>query len=281
MFTLLDSGPYECGETPNWVKQEHELYWVDAASHKIFKHDLQTGSTQTFKPDVPVSALRIDSHGNFFILSMWGLYRWSPQPAGSGTVLAGSDYLNRSGTIRFNDGIDAGNGLFIAGAFDKSDLYNGNGYLFLLDTEGMCRLIDNHLFVPNGIALSKDKSRLFMSEMYQNRVLAYEVDWEKESFSKSSIHITITEDEGKPDGLLCDSSNNLWVAHWRGWRLTRYDKNGNRNKTVNTPFASPTCPCFAEKSETALFVSTATLELTPEELEKSTNPGGMFKVNLQ
>lgn len=281
MFTLLDSGPYECGETPNWVEREHALYWVDAAHHKIFRHDIHAGSTQTFTPDEPVSALRIDAQGNLYILSMWGLYRWSPQPAGSGTILAGREYLNRSGTIRFNDGIDVGNGSFIAGAFDNSDLRNGNGYLFLLNPDGMCRVIDNNLYVPNGVALSRDKLTLYVSEMYRNRVLAYTINWEKESFSKPSIHIIIPEDEGKPDGLLCDSSGNLWVAHWRGWRLTRYDSSGKKNKTIKTPFASPTCPCFAEKSETSLFLSTATLELTPEELEKSINPGGMFKVNLK
>lgn len=281
MFTLLDSGPYVCGETPNWVEEEKAVYWVDAASHEVFKYELATKSTATYTPNVPVTAIRKEKNGRFYLLSKWGLYLWQPEPDDKkGTILAGSDYLNCNESLRFNDGVPLSNGTFIAGAFDEADLYNGNGGLYLLNLEGKCNQLDDGLHVPNGVTVTADERTVYLSEMYKNRILAYTVDDGNENYSYKNIHIIIPENQGKPDGLLCDSSDHLWVAHWRGWRLTRYDNNGVLNKTIKTPFATPTCPCFKGAVETEIFLTTATLELSPEEMKNSVTPGGMFSLEI-
>ncbi len=281
MFTLVDSGPYACGETPNWVEAEKSVYWVDAASHKVFKYDLGAKTLLTFTPEIPVSAIRQEKNGRFYLLSKWGLYLWKPEGNDEkGTLLSGRDFLNSDQSLRFNDGIPLRNGTFIAGVFDESDLYNGNGFLYLLDLNGKCQVLDSNLHVPNGIAVTADEKTIFLSEMYNNRVLAYDFDGEKETVPLHRVHLVLPKDQGKPDGLLCDSRDNLWVAHWRGWRLTRYDSDGVLNKTVHTPFATPTCPCFKGLPETEMFLTTATLELSSEELEKSEQPGGVFSLAL-
>ena len=44
----------ELGEGPLWSVAEQSIYWIDVTQRKIFRHNLPTGKTETFKvPGMP------------------------------------------------------------------------------------------------------------------------------------------------------------------------------------------------------------------------------------
>ena len=279
MLSLIDSGPYQCGETPLWNQKTESLYWVDAASHLIYS--LKKGIVKSYNTGVKATALRLDEKGDFLILSKWGLHYWNPESHDT-TVKPGEgcQFLNDRGPLRFNDGVPLSGGDFIAGAFDEKDLYNGRGSLYLLNRKGKSIKLDEELHVPNGVAWSQRENYIYLSEMYKQRIIRYKLNNSRSEIITKDIFTTIPEEEGKPDGLLLDRSGNLWVAHWRGWRLSCYSPDGILLNSIETPFASPTCFCFSDDNEKCLYLTSATLELDPDELKRSEHPGGIFKVEI-
>jgi sugar lactone lactonase YvrE len=144
----------------------------------------------------------------------------------------------------------------------------------------LCIVVDDHLHVPNGVAVTGDGETLYMAEMYKNRILSYSIGGDKKTFFNKQVHISIPDLHGKPDGLLCDADGNLWVAHWRGWQVSRYDRHGHQNLVISTPFATPTCLCWKGSAEKEMIVTTATLELSADELRNSQHPGAVYLLRL-
>ncbi len=68
----------------------------------------------------------------------------------------------------------------------------------------------------------------------------------------------------------------MWVAHWGGWRVTRYDPQGRVDRVVQMPVQKPTCPMFGGPGLDILYVTSASIQLTPAELEEQPQAGGIF-----
>lgn len=277
-------GPYECGETPVWDKSRKSLFWVNAATHTIHRWEAATGRVFNYHPGIEVTAIR--EYGSseagtmdFYLLTKFGLYQWTPDREPNGSILDGRDILDRHGTLRFNDGVPVRNGEFAAGAFDEADLFNGQGAFMIIDLNGGCRVIKKGLHVPNGVAYSEKRNVLFLAEMYKYRILKFNYNLGVSEAGAQEVFLEIPESEGKPDGLLLDHEDNLWVAHWRGWRISRYNRHAKRTVSIPTPYATPTCFCFGE-TEREMYITSATLELEDDEVARSYLPGGIFKVEI-
>ncbi|MDC7228472.1 MAG: SMP-30/gluconolactonase/LRE family protein [Spirochaetales bacterium] len=276
MFNLLEKGPFDCGETPLWDEQSGSVIWVDASSNMIYSREIDSGRLKSYNTGLPVSAIRKAEDGNFYLLTKWGLYLWSRR--GSGIVIGGRDFLDSGDTLRFNDGVPLAGAGFIAGTFDEADLSNDRGAFYRINLNGGFEVLDTGLHVTNGIA-EDSYGNYYLSEMYRNRILRYEVSADG-SVGERIVHIEFNDDEGKPDGLLCDKDDNLWVAHWLGWKLSCWSRDGERLREVRAPIASPTCFCFADSEEKSLYVTTATLELTEGDFKKGPDAGALFRLDL-
>jgi sugar lactone lactonase YvrE len=53
----------------------------------------------------------------------------------------------------------------------------------------------------------------------------------------------------------------VWLAHWDGWRVTRYDPAGRAARVVSLPVQRPTCPAFGGPDLDVLYVTSATIGL--------------------
>jgi len=86
--------------------------------------------------------------------------------------------------------------------------------------DGRQQIIISTLDFPNGIALSKDCTQLFVAESYQNRILVIPLKssgipggrWEK--FSDLPVHSSGEIIKNLPDGIKTDALGRLWVAHY-------------------------------------------------------------------
>ena len=153
-----------------------------------------------------------------------------------------------------------------------------DGALHRLDPDGTIHTIETGLVLPNGISFSPDGKTMYVTEMWARRITAFDFDARKGTVSRRRVLITLPEEEGYPDGLIVDAEGFLWSAHWQGFRVTRYDPDGRKERVIEVPVPTATCMAFGGKALDTLYITTGKKGLTPEQLQKYPQAGDVFAV---
>ena len=89
----------------------------------------------------------------------------------------------------------------------------------------------------------------------------------------------VPETEGKPDGMTVDAEGFLWVAHWDGWCVSRYDPHGRVERVINLPVPRPTSCIFGGPELRTLFVTSARIRLSAGQLAEAPLSGSVFSID--
>jgi gluconolactonase len=150
--------------------------------------------------------------------------------------------------------VDEGAGFY----FTDSVRYDGCVYYF--GDDGMEKVIARDLDYPNGIALSSDKRRLFVAESYKNRILLIELHGPGTPVSMPQVfcelprNIQNTETGNLPDGIMIDTTDQLWVAHYGMQAVHVISPDGVLIRTLDTEIPLTSNVCFTENGS-ALVVT--------------------------
>ena len=72
----------------------------------------------------------------------------------------------------------------------------------------------------------------------------------------------------------------LWVAHWGGSRISRYDPDGVE-RLVPMPVPNVTSLAFAGPELTTLYITTAREGMSPAQLEAAPEAGGLYRLETE
>ena len=90
--------------------------------------------------------------------------------------------------------------------------------------------------------------------------------------------VKFPEGVGLPAGMTVDADGKLWVAHWQGGRVTRWDpETGTMLATVLLPVSLVTSCQFGGSALEDLYITTARYPLNPKELARQPHAGGIFR----
>ena len=84
--------------------------------------------------------------------------------------------------------------------------------------------------------------------------------------------------EGIPDGLTVDAEGGVWTALWDGWAVRRYAPGGRLDRTVTLPVPRPTSCTFGGADLTTLYVTSARIRLSAQQLEDAPLSGSLFAI---
>jgi len=91
------------------------------------------------------------------------------------------------------------------------------------------------------------------------------------------VAIEIPEGEGSPDGMTIDAEGMLWIAHWGGWQVSRWDPaTGEKLSSVPVPASQVTSCTFGGEELDRLYITTARVGLGEAELAAQPHAGGLF-----
>ena len=266
------------GETPIWIPQEQALYWIDLGDQRIHRYDPANGETREWKLDVPITALARRSKGQWLLATKTGLYFWDQQENTTEFIV---DPEAGNPDVRFNDGSTDPRGRFLIGTLNDRDFNAPDGSLYRLDPDLSIHTLDTGYAVANGIGFSPDGGTVYVTDMFNSRILAYDFDAEAGTVSGRRSFATVPEEAGWPDGLIVDDDGFVWSAHWNGWRVTRYDPDGKIEREVKLPVANVTCMAFGGKDLNVLYITTARFMLSDEERAAQPQAGDLFRIETE
>jgi sugar lactone lactonase YvrE len=271
---LLVAAKAVCGESPIWDPESGCVLWTDTASRFIHSWDNAAAKAGSREVDHTVRALGRAEGGALVLVCADGIYLYEAD----GKIRLLCDPERGREVMMPDDGTVDPAGRFVFNTYDTATLDNPAGAIYSIDAAGKLMTLDTGLALPNGMAFSPDGRTLYVAEMFANRILRYDYDPVSGQASGRSLFAEVPAADGMPDGLIVDAEGFLWSAHWAGWRITRYKPDGKVDRVIPMPFATATCMGFGGPALEDLYITSATLGLSPDDLAKSLAPGGLFVI---
>jgi sugar lactone lactonase YvrE len=154
------------------------------------------------------------------------------------------------------------------------------GSLYCLDKYNSLRLIDKNYITPNGPTFSRCKKYMFHNDTSKRIIYIFKKNKYNE-FKKKKIFIKFKKKYGKPDGMMVDKFNNIWVGMFGGGSVLNIKiKNKKIIQQIFLPSLNITNCTIGGRNNDLLFVTSAMKKIKKEELKKNIFYGNSFIVKL-
>ena len=181
---------------------------------------------------MPIGA-KFHKDGRLFITDGKGvLYSYSPTTGERKTIINSYDGYPLKG---LNDLVfDKNGGLYFTEPMGSSAT-NPTGRVFYLPPgETKAKLFSENIAYPNGIAISADGNRIYISEFNKNQIISVPSVTAPPSPETAFVFGRFEGGIG-PDGLTVDVEGNLYVAHFQAGEIVVLDKDGFKYGTIRLP----------------------------------------------
>ncbi len=178
---------------------------------------------------------------------------------------------------RFNDGKCDPAGRFWAGTMSTNNEKNA-GALYRLDFNNSIHKMVENVSISNGIVWSADNTKMYYIDTPTQKVVRYDYDNITGEISNPKVAVNIPKKMGSPDGMTIDADGNLWVALWGGSAVSCWNpESGKLIRTIEVPAKNVTSCAFGDDDLGTLYITTARIATSDDELIKFPNAGGVFK----
>ncbi|QJD84286.1 SMP-30/gluconolactonase/LRE family protein [Cohnella herbarum] len=263
------------GEGPHWDEQSQSLLWVDITGRKIHVYDPKNDRETTFDFDRMVSAV-IPAQDKGWVLAMQGgIYSFDPENGVLEQIETVEPDLPRN---RLNDAKCDPQGRLWAGTMSMDDS-PGAGALYMLEQGGQLRMELTGIGCSNGLAWDERKQRMYYIDTPTRRVDAFDFEPSTGQIRNRETIIRFAESAGLPDGMTIDSEGMLWIAHWGGGAVSRWNPDtGEQIGEVTVPAWHVTSCAFGGPDLSDLYITSAREGMSREQLDRYPLSGGLFKV---
>lgn len=273
---LLIKSTCQLGESILWDNRNGSIYWVDILGKQIYKHKLGSEQTSIWMMDHYVSKIVLNDHHGFTVAMQGMLASWEE---GTNVVIPIIDLPQENGQIRTNDGGLDREGNFWIGTMHM-DAIPERGKLYCYKDHKLQVMLDA-VSIPNGIVWSGALPYTYFIDTYTNEIRRYDFTQSVNEVVHYDVLVKIPSEYGSPDGMCIGPDGNLWVAHWGGYGVYCWDINtGELLDIVSVDAPHVTSCVFGGPNNQDLFISTAQVGLSKEQLLKYPNSGSVFHYKI-
>ncbi|MFY0685575.1 MAG: SMP-30/gluconolactonase/LRE family protein [Cyclobacteriaceae bacterium] len=259
-------------EGPLWVADEQALYWVDIEGMGVCRYADEQFVRHEF--DQMVGAI-VQSTGGFLLALEKGIYHYEWKSK----KLTLIDSSWQAEGMRANDGKVDPLGNFWVGTMSITQPSPNRGTLYLLNDQGQLSKMISNRKISNGLAWDTDKGRMYYIDTLDYCVRAYE--YTDGEITNGEKVIEIDSSLGGPDGMCIDEEGMLWIAHWGGSCVRRWDPSRSIVlDQIDVPALHVSSCAFGGPNMDQLYITTARAGLTPDQLKNYPLSGGVFTCQL-
>ncbi len=151
------------------------------------------------------------------------------------------------------------------------------GSLYCIDENITIQKKIDSVTTSNGLAWSLDNKRLYYIDSPTQCVQSFIFDEESGAIKFEKIIIRIPANMGTPDGMAIDEEGMLWIAHYGGFGVYRWNPlNGSLIDKIDLPVPNITSCAFAGEKLDHLIITTAKENLSEKDLKKYPGSGDIF-----
>ncbi|SED71701.1 Sugar lactone lactonase YvrE [Ruania alba] len=209
----------ELGEGPFWDAPRGRLLWVDIVSGTVHMGVLQDdGAVETVQSvpfDETIGAVAPAASGQWILAGSDRILMRTPD----GHLTPGPTILPGDGRRRCNDAKPDPAGRFVVGTLHAGGAQQVPAEVLLrIEPDGDLTTIDDDLTLANGLAWSRDGTRMYSVDTL--RQVVYVRSYDPVSGATGARSELVRLDDGYPDGMCLDTEEHLWVAVWGRGRST-------------------------------------------------------------
>lgn len=264
------------GEGPIWRPAENAVYWLDLRGPAVLRYDCAGGGNEALPVALGerIGAMVFTTDSRMVVADRAGLHLVELGKLRNLSHPDSAQSLNC-----FNDAKCDHLGRLWSGSADTKDT-DASGSLFVFDARARARRIDTGFICSNGPAFSPDGRRAYFTDSYAYEIWCYDIDPASGEVGPRRSFARIAPEDGYPDGMTVDAEGYLWNANWDGWRITRYDPDGRIDRVLKVPVPKPSSIAFGGPDMKRLFITSASLDMTPQQLAEAPWSGCLMACDL-
>ena len=241
----------ELGEGALWQPGQKLLYWIDINGKELHFFNPETGINETYSlPSSPGTVVPL-KNGNCMIAFYNGVFEWDRETKALTYFAENPEEAIGS---RYNDGkCDPSGRLWVGTYADEKKqcaLYRING------DKSVTKMLDD-VTCSNGIAWTIDKTKMYYIDTPTLTVQQFDYEDSTGEISNGKVIIRFPEGVGTPDGSTLDAEGMLWIAHWGGACVSRWNPEaGEMIGKVEVPVREVTSVAFGGDDLSTLYITT-------------------------
>ena len=267
------------GEGSIWNHKTKELWWIDIEGQTLNTYNPKTDVNRTIDVKERIGTVVPSQDGLSAILALQtGIWKMDMKTEEKSMLtMLESDTAN----IRLNDGKCDPAGRLWVGSMHLNQIEHAANLFQVTETEQQVsfKKMQDSVTISNGIIWSLDEKTMYYIDTKRGNVRAYDYDKSTGDISNERVVITVSDTLGYPDGMTIDNEGMLWIALWNGNCVSRWNPNtGELLQTIPVPAHNISSCAFGGENLDILYITSAKVDMTEEELKAKPNSGGVFKV---
>jgi L-arabinonolactonase len=271
------------GESVLWCERRGALFWTDIDASRLWTHRPHDGATRSWALPDRLGSLALCQTGQLLLGLAKGLYLADPDAAQEETLSLEklADVEAGNAETRINDGRSDRNGNFVFGTkSERADSAPIGAFYQYSGRHGLRRLDLPAAAIPNSICFSADGRGMYYCDSVAPRILYCGYDADAAAVSGSRVFAEIDGAGASPDGSIIDADGCLWNAQWGAGRIVRYRSDGSVDRVMSLPVKNPSCCTIGGGGYDRLYVSSARVDNSVEELARTPGAGGIWQIVL-
>lgn len=273
--SLLYKSNCYLAEGPMWHAKRKSFLWVDIDGKAFHEYNLQNGNVETWQMQQRVSLIVESNDDNLILGTEYGLISFNPA---TNEMKLLADIEKDILTNRSNDGACDATGRLWIGTMAR-DFTPAAGSLYCINKDLVLTKKLEGLTIPNGLVWSLDNKRMYFIDTPTLCVRSFLFDIEAGDIQFEKVVIEIEPQLGMPDGMAIDEEGMLWIAHWNGFGVYRWNPlTGQLLDKIALPVPQVSSCAFGGDDLNYLFITTARENMTDADVFKYPDSGNVFIV---
>ena len=250
---------------------------MDIENGKLFEQNFDSGLTRNWKFSDRLTVVLEGQNGKLILGIGRKLARFDLETEELEWLCRVEESLDLH---RFNDGkVDEKGRIWIGTLSTK--FTDGAGSLYRIDQSLEPKKMLSDLTISNGLAWAEDQTTFYFIDTPTRQIREFDFNSDAGTIAFRRVAVEVPEELGFPDGMCIDREGMLWVGHYGGFGVYRWDPStGELLDKITLPVSNVTSCCFGGENLDTLLITTAQENLSPEQLEQYPQSGDVFLVKV-